>query len=89
MNSGKDWRQSQPVRFAPLCDNHDTHTHKQQVRNAASWAGGLMLFKQYPDFPSDVNLVRAYDSFASSFTSKHTPTQMHRSLSSPFPPPAL
>jgi hypothetical protein len=28
-----------------------------QVRNAASWAGGLMLFKQHPEFPSDTNLV--------------------------------
>jgi xanthine dehydrogenase/oxidase len=33
--------------------NHLTKIANTQVRNAASWAGNLMLFKKYPTFPSD------------------------------------
>ena len=33
--------------------NHLSKIANTQVRNAASWAGNLMLFKKYPTFPSD------------------------------------
>lgn len=38
---------------------HLLHVANAQVRNAASWAGNVMLASHHKDFPSDVTMVCA------------------------------